>query len=450
MAEFALSPNRLWSAFRSQRLPLQALWAGAVLIAAVLLANLAMSLKQPVYAPLYGHLSDRDGGAILQALDKLNVPYKVAGGIIQIPAPEVEATRYRLAAQGLPKAENGGFDAMATPTLGMTSFQEQIGYQHALEGELSRTLENLAPVASARVHLAIPKASAFLRDGPQPSAAVLIKTKVGMRLDDEQVQSIRQIVANGVPRMSVAQVGIVNEQGELLARAEESERQALSPDEREAVHTTEAELADRVTEALAPWLGKGNIRVQVTARLNFTEKQTTYERARSYSRGMNRTVQTTREPSGQIERLSALVVVNETSLPESERRDPATQKKIQHLVSQALGMESRRRDSLQVVLLPFELAPMKIPEVPVPLVEKVSERATSAPFLTLAAITLAGLVLLAIVFLRVMKGRRNSNAIAEEPKQTRSPFDEAVDAARTLVLDDPARAASVIHLWVQS
>jgi flagellar biosynthesis/type III secretory pathway M-ring protein FliF/YscJ len=450
MAEFALSPNRLWSAYRSQRLPLKALWAGVVVLAAVILVNLAMSVRQPDYAPLFGHLSDRDGGAILQALDKLNVSYKVAGGVIQVPAAEVDATRYRLAAQGLPKADNGGFDAMAVPTLGMTSFQEQMGYQHALEAELSRTLENLAPVASARVHLAIPKASAFLREGPQPSAAVLIKTKPGMSLGDEQVQAIRQIVANGVPRMSVAQVGIVNEQGELLARAEESERQAMSPDEREAVHTTEAELANRVVEALAPWLGKGNVRVQVTAQLNLSEKETTYERSRSYSRGTNRTVQTTREPSGRIERLSALVVVNETSLPEDERQDPGTQKKIQQLVSQALGMESRRRDSLQVVLLPFEQKPIKIPQAPAPLADQPIEHTSTRAVSTIAAVALGALALLAIAFLWRVKKRREPRGLAVEPEETQSPFDAAVDAARASVLDDPARAANVIRLWVQS
>lgn len=450
MAEFALSPNRLWSAFRSQRLPLQAFWVAAVILAAVLLANLAMSIRQPVYAPLYGHLTDRDGGAILQALDKLNVSYKVAGGLIQIPAEDVEATRYRLAAQGLPKTDNGGFDAMTAPTLGMTSFQEQMGYQHALEAELSRTLENLEQVASARVHLAIPKPSAFLREGPQPSAAVLIKTKPGMNLGEEQIQSIRQIVANGVPRMSVAQVGIVNEQGELLARAEEADRQALSPDEREAVHTTEAELANRVAETLAPWLGKGNIRVQVTAQLDFTEKETTNERTRSYSRGMNRTVQTTREPSGRIERLSALVVVNETSLPENERQDPATQKKIQQLAGQALGMESRRRDSLQIVLLPFEKTPIKIRRVPIPLAEHTAEQTRRDPVSTMFAVMLGVLALLAIAFLWLMKRRRKSGTIIEEPEETISPFDAAVAAARASVLGDPARAASVIRLWVQS
>ena len=451
MAEFAISPNRLWSAFRAQRLALQVFWGAAVILAAALLVYLVLGLRQPVYAPLYAHVSDRDGGAILQALDKLNVPYKVAGGVIQVPAQEMEATRYRLAAQGLPKAENGGLDAMATPTLGMTSFQEQIGYQHALEAELSRTLESLAPVASARVHLAIPKQTAFLRDGPQPSAAVLIKTKPGMSLGEEQIQAIRQIVANGVPRMPLAQVGIVNEQGELLARAEEPGRQALSRDEQEAIRATEAGLASRVIEALAPWLGKKNIRVQVSAQLDAVERQTTFERARSSAKGTNRTVQTTREPSGRIKRLSALVVVNETSLPESGRQDSATLKKIQQLASQALGLESQRRDSLQVVLLPFEQAPVKIPLIQEPAAKPAGSQAKANPVSIMAAGALGVFAPLALGLLWLMKRRAGAGASIEQaPEPIRSPFDSAINAARASVLDDPARAASVIRLWVQA
>jgi flagellar M-ring protein FliF len=449
MAEFVLSPNRLWSGFRSQRLPVQALWAGALILVAVLLFNLGSTLKQPVYAPLYGHLSDRDGGTVLEALDKLNVRYKVVSGVIQVLASEVDTTRFRLAAQGLPKGENGGFDAMAAPTLGMSSLQEQLGYQHALEAELSHTLEGLAPVASARVHLALPKASAFLREGPQPSAAVLIKTKPGMGLDQEQVQSIRQIVAKGVPRMSAAQVGIVNQQGELLAQAEEAERQSLRPDQQEAVRITEAELANRVSDALAPWLGKANIRVQVAARLNFVETEITRERARSGGKGSTeRSVQRTREPSGRIERLSALVVVNETGLPQSERQAPGTQKKIQQLASQALGMDSQRRDSVQVVLLPFEYVPPRIGRAPDPLPAPNQAKPEVASWAGAIALGVAALLVLGAAW--QMTSRRKRVAQGEPVEPVASPFDAAVETARESVLADPARAASVIRLWVQS
>lgn len=449
MAEFVLSPERLWSAFRSQRLPIQALWAGALILVTVLLFNLGTNLKQPVYAPLYGRLSDRDGGTVLEALDKLNVQYKVVNGAIQVLAPEVDTTRFRLAAQGLPKSENGGFDGMAAPTLGMTSFQEQIGYQHALEAELSHTLENLVPVATARVHLALPKPTAFLREGPQPSAAVLIKTKPSMSLDQEQIQSIRQIVAKGVPRLSAAQVGIVNQQGELLAQAEEAERQSLRPDQQEAVRMTETELASRVSEALTPWLGKANIRVQVTARLNFAETEVTRERAHSGTKGLtDRTVQRSREPSGRIERLSALVVVNETSLPESDRQAPATQKKIQQLASQALGMDSQRRDSLQVVMLPFEKTPVRIPQAPdlVPLPNEARPELIS----WLGVMALAIPILLVIGVLWQMRTGRKREKHAEPAEPAVSAFDTAVERARDSVLADPARAASVVRLWVQS
>jgi flagellar biosynthesis/type III secretory pathway M-ring protein FliF/YscJ len=449
MAEFVVSPNRLWAIFRSQRRAVRILWVGVVMLGTIVLANLVTAQRQPDYAPLYAHLSDRDGGAILQALDKLSMPYKVVGGVIQIPAQDVEVTRYRLAAQGLPKGDDSGYDMMATPSLGMSSFQEQIGYQHALEADLSHTLESIAPVASARVHLAIPKASAFLRAGSQPSAAVLIKTKPGMTLDEEQVQAIRQIIASGVPRMAIAQVGIVNEQGELLARAEDS-GQNLSPDERQTVHSTEVELVNRIMDVLTPWLGRGNVRAQVTPRLNFSEMETTRERARSNSKGLDRTVETRREPSGRIERLSALVVVNEASLPENERHDPATQKKIERLASEAMGMESGRRDSLQVVLLPFgQLGPRTSGPPPLS-AERPGVIAKAKPSSTTAAIAVALLALIGLTTLWLMNRRRGMGAVEESQEEATSPFDAAVDAARKSVLDNPARAASVLRLWLQS
>jgi flagellar biosynthesis/type III secretory pathway M-ring protein FliF/YscJ len=452
MAEFSLSPERLWSAFRSLRLPVQAAVALAIVLAVVLLANLLSGgFSRPVYAPLFSHLSDRDGGNVLQALDKLNVPYKVENDTILVPAEQVDATRYRLAAQGLPKADNGGFDALQGPALGMTSLQEQMVYQHALEAELSHTLQNIAPVATARVHLAIPKPTPFLRNGPQPSAAVLIDTKPGTNLDEEQVQAIRQIVANGVPGMSVSQVGIVNQQGELLARAEDAERQKMSPDERDAAAATETEMASRAVDALAPWLGKDNIRVQVAAQLNFTERETTYERSHTSFQGSSRTVKTVREPSGSIERLSTLVVVNETSLPESERNAPGTQEKIRQLVSQALGMENRRRDSLQVVMLPFDKAPARIPQMPVPS-SGAADTADAGQYPVLPVLALGALVLTALGFLGwLFRSRKPARPAAQEVQQeSLSPFEAAVNAARTSVLDDPARAASVIRLWIQS
>jgi flagellar biosynthesis/type III secretory pathway M-ring protein FliF/YscJ len=215
------------------------------------------------------------------------------------------------------------------------------------------------------------------------------------------------------------------------------------------VRIIEAELANRVSDALAPWLGRANIRVQVVARLNFVETEITRERARSGGKGSTeRSVQRSREPSGRIERLSALVVVNEAGLPQSERQAPATQKKIQQLASQALGMDSQRRDSLQVVLLPFEHAPPRIARAPDPLPAANQTKPEVTSWAGAMALVVAALLVLGAVWQMTSRGKRVVQGEPVEP--VASPFDAALETARKSVLADPARAASVIRLWVQS
>lgn len=127
--------------------------------------------KSPDYRVLYSNLSDRDGGDIVTQLTQLNIPYRFAdnGGALLIPAEKVHETRLRLAQQGLPKGGAVGFELLDQEKFGISQFSEQINYQRALEGELSRTIGTLGPVLNVRVHLAMPKPSLFVREqNPRP------------------------------------------------------------------------------------------------------------------------------------------------------------------------------------------------------------------------------------------------------------------------------------------
>ena len=130
--------------------------------------------QTPDYRVLYGNLSDRDGGAIIESLQQMNVPYKFAegGGALLVPSDQVHEVRLRLASQGLPRSGLAGFELMENQKFGTSQFLEQINYQRALEGELARSMQTLAAVQNARVHLAIPKPSVFVKDQKQPSASV--------------------------------------------------------------------------------------------------------------------------------------------------------------------------------------------------------------------------------------------------------------------------------------
>ena len=158
----------------------------AVAFAVAVITALVLWSRAPDYRVLYSNLSDRDGGAIIAALQQANVPYKFAdaGGAILVPSNQVHETRLKLAAMGLPKGGSVGFELMDNQKFGISQFAEQINYQRALEGELQRTIESINAVRGARVHLAIPKPSVFVRDKEAPSASVFIDLYPGRVLDE--------------------------------------------------------------------------------------------------------------------------------------------------------------------------------------------------------------------------------------------------------------------------
>ncbi|WP_102841464.1 flagellar basal-body MS-ring/collar protein FliF, partial [Burkholderia pseudomallei] len=192
---------------------------GAALAIAAIVALVLWS-RAPDYRVLYSNLSDRDGGAIIAALQQANVPYKFAdaGGAILVPANQVHETRLKLAAMGLPKGGSVGFELMDNQKFGISQFAEQVNYQRALEGELQRTVESINAVRAARVHLAIPKPSVFVRDREAPSASVLVDLYPGRVLDEGQVLAVTRMVSSSVPDMPAKNVTIVDQDGNLLTQ----------------------------------------------------------------------------------------------------------------------------------------------------------------------------------------------------------------------------------------
>ena len=175
-------------------------------IAAVIaiIAGVIMWSQKPDYRVLFSNFSDKDGGAIVAALEQINVPYKYAegGSAILVPADRVHDLRLKLAAQGLPKGGNVGFELMENQKLGTSQFLEQVNFQRALEGELAQTIEAVSAIQAARVHLALPKASVFVRDQQKPTASVLLNLQPGRALDAGQVSAIVHLVASSVPELT--------------------------------------------------------------------------------------------------------------------------------------------------------------------------------------------------------------------------------------------------------
>lgn len=252
-----------------------------VALAAVvaLIVGAVMWSRTPDYRVLFSNLSERDAGSVITTLQQMNVSYKTeAGGTIMVPSDKVYDLRFKLASQGLPKGDAVGFELMDSPKLGMTQFQEQVTYQRALEGELSRTIEAIDTVSSARVHLAIPKPSVFIRDQQKPSASVLVDLYAGRSLDRAQVSAIVHLVASSVPELDPKNVTVVDQAGNLLTSGGDlSTAQGLSSTQLDYLRDVEGYYARRIESIITPIVGPGNVKAEVQADLDFSEDESTSE-----------------------------------------------------------------------------------------------------------------------------------------------------------------------------
>jgi flagellar M-ring protein FliF len=274
----------------------------AASLIAVLVAGYLWS-QTPDYRVLYGNLSDRDGGAVIAALQQMNVPYKFAdGGALMIPSGQVHEMRLRLAAQGLPKGGLVGFELMEAQKFGTSQFAEQINYQRGLEGELARSIQSLSAVQNARVHLALSKPSAFLREQPKPSASVLLSLYPGRQLDGAQVGAVIHLVSNSVPDLQPRNVSVVDQNGNPLNTAAiPTAGAAVDPGQLKYRQEIERSYIARIEAILAPITGAANVRAQVTAELDFSQMEHAEE---SYKPNQNpeaatvRSQQTSEAPGG--------------------------------------------------------------------------------------------------------------------------------------------------------
>ena len=264
------------------RLPMQQKF-GLMVAAAAIIAILVGAWiweTTPDYRVLYSNLSDKDGGAIIASLQQMNVPYKFAegGGALLVPADQVHEVRLKLATQGLPKGSLVGFELMENEKFGTSQFQEQVNYQRGLEGELARTIQSLSAVQSARVHLAIPKPSVFVREQEKPSASVLLNIYPGKTLDQAQVTAIAHLVSSSVSDLSVKNVTIVDQNGNLLSQPVDALLMSgMDPSQMKYIQDTERSYIKRIDDILEPVVGVKNMRAQVTADLDFSQVENTSE-----------------------------------------------------------------------------------------------------------------------------------------------------------------------------
>ncbi len=378
-------------------------------------------LRGPDYQSLFASLPDQEAAAVAEALEAAGVDYRLdgRGGGVLVAADELYAARLKLAAEGLPRSSASGFDLLdEQPSFGVSQFMESARYQRAMELELARTIVGLAPVANARVHLALPKPSVFVRDARTASASVTVQLHAGRQLLAEQIGAITYLVASSVPDLEPGQVTVVDQQGVLLSGRQEDPLASASDRQFEQARRLESAYVRRIHDLLAPVVGAEAVRAQVDADLDFTaveetresfdpersvlrseqvdqserrnlqpgeggapgalsnqppeagtlapageqtpgeRRETNSQTTRNYE--VDKTVSHIRRPLGEVERLTVAVVVDDWRRMDADGnavREPLAEaelQRLQQLVEQAVGFDAARGDRISVINQSFQ------------------------------------------------------------------------------------------------
>ena len=292
-----------------------------------LLGYFGTRLTQPPMTILYGDLETTDSGQIITKLEAMGVPYELRGGGTQIFVPTDKALRLRMAMaqEGLPNGGSVGYEVFdRSDTLGSTRTIQNINLLRALEGELERTIRSISQIASARVHLVMPKRELFSRDQPEASASIIVKMTGANRLNKAQVEAIRHLVASAVPDLKPNQVSIVDNHGNLLARGGDEDSDsgvaaAASQDYRSAL---ESRTKRMIEELLEQSVGIGKVRAEVSAEIDFDRITTNAEIFDPESQVV-RSSQVVEESDKNSESNGANTVSVGASLPGSDDAAPA-------------------------------------------------------------------------------------------------------------------------------
>ncbi len=264
----------------SRTTPTQRIVAGVLVVTGLaLIGAFTWWASVPTYGVAFTGLTDADAGAIVEKIKAQNIPYRLeSGGRILVPTSQVYDVRLSLAKDGLPGGSTVGYELFNSNTLGLTEFSQKVNYQRALEGELARTIESIASVKSARVHIVIPEQALFADQQQLTTASITVYLKPGERLDAAQVQSITHLVASGVEGLKPENVVIVDTEGQMLSAGFQADGVAglsLTDEQRAAQRKYEAGVEAKVQDMLSQALGPNKSIVRVSAVLGWDKVETT-------------------------------------------------------------------------------------------------------------------------------------------------------------------------------
>lgn len=442
----------------------------------------AMSIAtRPQYSVLFSNLSANDASAIVDKLKEQKVDYRVAGGgtAVEVPTENVYDLRLQMAGAGLPQGGTIGFEVFDKSSFGMTEFTQKLNYQRALQGELAKTIGELAPVADARVHLVIPEQSLYSDKESESTASVVVKLRPGSQLGSEQVAAITNLVSAAVQGLKPTGVAVIDTAGNLLSDAGGGPLSGnglrLSSSQLQMQKQYEAQMARDLQVMLDKVVGQGKAVVRVSARMNFdstqTDKETylptqgnqgvlvsqdqtqetygagakpagapaipaaattatgagangTYNRTQSSSKfEVTKQIQHIIQAPGKVERLSVAVLLD-------GQVNPTLNTTIRQTVSTAVGLDTQRGDQVTVDSLPFDNSAVQTQDKEM---EKQAKREMMMNYAKWGAAVLLGLIFM--LFLRSFLSNWRPIEITESYPQ---PLPLSHAEALELHSDEPA------------
>jgi flagellar M-ring protein FliF len=505
------------------------------------------------YTVLYGQLTERESGQVMDALTAAGIEYKLnPSGAVSVPESKVQEARIRLASQGLPQSDAMGIEMIQKDSaLGSSSMMESARYQSVLETELARTIIKVQGVQTARVHLALPKPSVFLRDARKATASVMLQLYPGRRLEPGQVAAIVHLVASSVPELGPSDVTLVDQAGTLLNSPDENAEQAASTRQFAYTRKLEESYQQRIIELLEPMVGAGRVRATVTADMDFTvteETRENYDPQKTAVRSeqtsneqrkgggdaegipgalsnqppgtsgaptipgaatpgnpapapgtpgaaqttaaasgptsssqrstrnfeVDRTLSYVKQPVGVLKRLSVGVVLDDWQKLDADGKvttSPMTEedvKRFTQLVRESIGLKDDRGDKLDVLNQTFKsnapLAPVDGPPLwEAPWISQLAKQIVGAALVLLVAFLVLRPLMKSLTKPAARRGAAGAEAGEIEGDRVSisgqgggkaiklaPSFEQQIAAARTLVGQDPRRAAQVVKDWVSA
>lgn len=418
MAEAALSAGTIRQSIESKPWLRQLLMMVGIAASVAVGAAAVLWSQEPEYKTLYASMPPERASSVIEALSSVGIPYRLQQqtGAILVPGDKLHDARIQLAGAGVINSGSGLEMLRDEKGFGVSDFMESKKYEHALETELARTIESMHQVRKARVHLAIPKQTVFVRDQRQASASVMLDVYTGATLDRQQVKAIINMVSGSVPGLEAESVTVVDQTGSLLSSFDDNSDLAVSSKQFEYRKKVEKEYEQRITSLLTPIAGVGRVKVQAAVEMDFTrveesreswnpdaqvlrseqvttdrktaaattggvpgalsnqpqEPGTTAEEApatesssitRNYE--IERVLNYTARSAGDIQRLSVAVVLDDSPEEGGEALDytDAQLEKLAALVRDAIGFNAQRGDRVTVIGASFR--PAQVEQSPV-------------------------------------------------------------------------------------